>query len=90
VSFESSIDLNSQTYHADICAVGIRLLEGLRKTTRKPADLEWEIRLYKWILQQPDPEATAKQYFEMRENQTDPFMPLGKRETVKRLGWVVP
>lgn len=59
------------------------------KTSAYPEELAWEIRLYEWILAQPDAEEKARQYGAARS-----FLgsgaPVPKREVVKRLGWEIP
>lgn len=54
-----------------------------RKTVQ---ELRWEIRLYEWILAQPDAGEKAKQYLSVR---LADVVPMEKREVVKQLGWVI-
>ena len=53
-----------------------------RGKTEKPEELEWEIRLYDFILEMP--ETRLRQYNEVRFG--DGY-PKSKRITVKILGW---
>lgn len=59
-----------------------------RGSTRKPEELEWEIRVYDFIEQ--DPEVRLKQYQEARCNGGRLIPNRSKRETVALLGWVIP
>lgn len=61
-------------------------LVGYRKTTSHPEELEWEIRLYDYILEDPANRLSA--YKEARMGRG--FVPKNKREVVKALGWEVP
>ena len=83
-----TFNLNSPTFHADAIRQALEQLMSLRNSTKKRAELEWEIRVYRWILHQPDPEATALQYFEARDTGT--MIPADKREAIARLGWSIP
>lgn len=78
-----SAELNN---NADAIKFGIKQLKILRSSTPNRKELEWEIRLYKFILKQTDPEKAASDYFRVR-NKVCP--PRSKRETVRILGWVV-
>jgi hypothetical protein len=59
-----------------------------RGSSPNPKELAWEIRLYEWILNQPDAESKAAMYLKRR-------MPIGtpdiipKRRVVESLGWNV-
>ena len=68
--------------------VGLEQLKSYRGKAPKPDELEWEIRLYEWILKQPNPEATADAYFKARHS--DACLYRSKRETVRGLGWEIP
>jgi hypothetical protein len=59
-------------------------------TTSHPEELEWEIRLYEYMLE--DPVVRLKQYQDVRYGEIEPGVytpPLSKKETVAKLGWVV-
>lgn len=60
-------------------------------SSSQPEELDWEIKLYEWILSRPNPEATAYQYLEAREERIDGKFErlLEKREVVSKLGWVI-
>jgi hypothetical protein len=55
------------------------------KTSSHPEELEWEIKLYEWILAQPDKKEKADEY--MNARYVDGKF-VGKREAVKKLGWI--
>lgn len=61
-------------------------LVSFRKTTALHEELEWEIRLYDFILE--DPVTRYPQYQDARYS--DDNVPIEKRDAVKKLGWVVP
>ena len=65
----------------------IDTLVSLRNSTGNPEELEWEIRLYEYILQ--DPAKRLKAYQDARYGD-DNSLPLEKRDVVKILGWIVP
>lgn len=50
-------------------------------------DLDWEIRFYEWIIEQPDSDKKADLYLNMRHSNKHYL--LTKREVVKQLGWEV-
>jgi hypothetical protein len=58
-------------------------LKKYRQTTSNPEQLEWEIRLYEFMLK--DPDSLLNQYMEKRYSSGT----LSKQETVKLLGWVI-
>jgi hypothetical protein len=62
-------------------------LTELRSTTSKPAELEWEIRVYHFILEDPVKRLTAYQNARRRG---DGLKPYSKRDAVAKLGWVIP
>lgn len=67
--------------------IGLAQLNHFLKT-HAYADLqkiEWEIRLYEWILKQPDAENKAVLYSKARREEG--FHHLAKRNVVKKLGW---
>jgi hypothetical protein len=61
-------------------------LERMRGSTDHPDELEWEIRLYDFILEDPAPRLKA--YQEARF--PDDGAPIEKREVIRILGWNVP
>lgn len=81
---EFEINLNSPTFLTDTIRLGIEQLMSMRNRTSKRAELEWEIRLYRYILRQNDPEAAAREYFTARKENV-----VSKREVVKILKWKV-
>lgn len=60
----------------------------LERSREARAEAEWEIRLYEWILGQPNAEELASTYFKARC--ADAVLYLSKRDTVRALGWVIP
>lgn len=62
----------------------IEQLEELRGTTKYPEELEWEIRLYQFMLK--DPQKYLAEYEKTRRT-AQGFRP--KREVVKILGWEI-
>lgn len=66
-------------------------LIGFRGKTPHPEELEWEIAVYDYILE--DPAARLKQYQDARYPEDyfeKPYKaPLSKREAVKKLGWQI-
>jgi len=48
--------------------------------------IKWEIRLYEWILSQPEKAKWASQYLKARHGKGL----ISKQETVKKLGWFIP
>lgn len=71
--------------------VGLQQLEHFReiKCSNKPEELEWEIRVYKWILAQPDAKEKADLYLRARMPGDGRLHlpPRDKRAVVKDLGW---
>lgn len=61
-------------------------LVSFRKTTDDPAELEWEIRLYDFMLEEPI--KRFSQYSGARQRTGGRLLP--KRQVVKKLGWVIP
>lgn len=55
----------------------------------KPDELDWEIKLYEWILGQPDAEEKASAYLSARHVGKEEGFILEKRDVVKKLGWVI-
>jgi hypothetical protein len=67
------------------------MLQDYRDDGRVPSEqLLWEIRLYEYMLAQPDQEKTIRQYMDTR-TKIRGTVPLEKekRETVKILGWTI-
>ncbi len=62
-------------------------LVSLRKQTDKSEELEWEIRVYDYMLE--DPILRLDQYNAIRHANRG-SAPMGKREVIKKLGWVIP
>lgn len=58
-------------------------LISLRERTTKRDELEWEIRVYDYMLE--DPFRRLKEYNEARFDKND--MPIDKRVAIKALGW---
>jgi hypothetical protein len=85
--WSTSFDLNSSTFYSDSIKEFIRQLEFLRSTTGQPEELEWELRLYNWILAQPDAETKAETYLKLRTK--NGFPPVPKRDVVRQLGWSI-
>jgi hypothetical protein len=61
-------------------------LVSFRGTTPHPEELEWEIRLYDYILE--DPLVRLKQYQDARFDKD--CIPINKRKAVAKLGWTIP
>jgi hypothetical protein len=68
--------------------VALAQLESYRATTSKPDQLDWEIRLYQFILSQSDPESAARAYLTARASGKSGQKP--KRLVVQELGWKIP
>ncbi len=68
---------------------GLQQLEHFKKIgcSNQPDELDWEIKLYKYILAQPDPEKAARAYQDARYSDKK-FR--NKRAAVKILGWEIP
>lgn len=82
-----SIDYNNPVKAAQTTIQAfIDSLTDLRAGCPNPEDLEWEIRLYQFILL--DPIARLKAYQEQRFSKG--YVPVKKREVVRKLGWKVP
>ncbi len=81
------VNLNSPTFHQDVIRQAIEQLMSMRNTTSKRELLEWEIRVYRWILRQPDPEGTAMKYFAKRQEMGGIMS--DKAEVIKALGWEI-
>lgn len=64
---------------------GVAQLEGYRLTHKNPSELEWEIRVYNFILGSPDRNDRAEQYLKSRHKAGLKT----KRQVVKDLGWNV-
>ena len=83
---EHTIRLDDEEQGAkDTLNMLISQLEGYRETTPKPEELEWEIRLYKYMLK--DPVARMRKYYEERSKVG--MGPGSKRQVAKNLGWEV-
>jgi hypothetical protein len=52
----------------------------------KPAELEWEIRLYEWIINHPQAKEIARLYIDERRKSN---FSNDKREIAKKLGWEI-
>lgn len=96
VTVESNVHGIGGKYDSIILSTIHTGLQQLKSFARQPTvngkgydELLWEIRLYEWLLAQPDAEEKARLYLETR-------MPLDKaemkekREVVKLLGWDIP
>lgn len=66
----------------------LKQLESYRGSTANPAELEWEIRLYKYILNSPNKNDLAADYARERQCKSLSQPPVNKRKVVKKLGWV--
>lgn len=88
MSREYTIDFNNPEQAArTTLKMHIDTLDSFRHTTDHPAELEWEIRLYEFMLQDPVPR--LKLYQEARWPELGK-PPISKRAVVEKLGWVVP
>lgn len=68
----------------EMIMVWIEQLEGFRFTTSQPKELEWELGLYRFMLN--DPAVRLDQYREARHLGSKM---VSKREAVKSLGWEI-
>lgn len=70
---------------------GLQQLKHFKRTNSSddPGELDWEIKLYEWILAQPDAEVKAKEYMDARHVTPEEGYLLEKREVVRRLGWKI-
>lgn len=59
-----------------------------RGTSPKPDELEWEIRVYEFMLNDPSPATRLRQYQEARAGKY--CTTSGKRDAVSALGLVIP
>jgi hypothetical protein len=84
-------DLKSKTFFTDAVKEGLEQLKSylVNHTSNSPRELVWEIRLYEWILAQPDAEAKAEKYFVTRHAGTHGGPPWPKRYVVEKLGWEI-
>lgn len=77
--------IESTNYARDAITAFRDQLASYRGLEHPPKDLEWEIRLYDYMLE--DPEQRMREYNDVR------FQPeygiISKREVVKQLGWVI-
>lgn len=90
-TYEAEMDGKKFTGSLDLAPIeiGLRQLQMFRDDGRVPSeDLLWEIRLYEWILAQPDAVEKTRQYGAGRLNPKG--APTPKREVVAKLGWDVP
>jgi hypothetical protein len=81
-----------KTYEGDVGVVESQrdLLIDYRNDGRPhDAELEWEIRLYEFILTHADPQGAAKAYMDARYPDDGPMV-WSKRDVVAMLGWIVP
>lgn len=85
---EYNIDYNDPV-QAAITTINMHrdTLISLRKRTAKPEELEWEIRLYDYMLKEPVARLDA--YYKARIPKFGK-PPIEKRKVVKKLGWVIP
>lgn len=80
-----SFDLSSPTVHSEAVRQALEQLLSLLDRTDQRAELEWEIRVYRWILHQADPEPKAKAWFAARH-----LCGHDKRARCATLGWEIP
>lgn len=86
---EYSIDYNDKEGAArETIKMHRETLESFRPLTNKPEELEWEIRLYNFIEQ--DPHRRLTEYMDARLPENSRGVPIDKREVVRILGWDVP
>ena len=79
-----------ESHNANVIRNGLNQLIAQQKNqfVTDKRDLDWEIKLYEWILKQPDPEDKASAYLKAR-HQGRPGSMVNKRIVVKDLGWVI-
>lgn len=68
----------------------LKLLMSMRRDGRKPTkELLNDIKVYKFILKQADPEAAAYDYLSMADSMRDQYkvISVSKMEVARRLGW---
>lgn len=68
----------------------LKLLMKMRRDGRKPTrELLNDIKVYKFILKQSDPETAAHAYLEMADAMRDQYkvISVSKMEVARRLGW---
>lgn len=85
----TNVEMDGKKYGDGLAAIiGVSLdqLRGYRGVSLHPEELEWEIRLYEFILAQPDSDKAARDYFEARRRGG---RLLTKREAAQKLGWKV-
>lgn len=92
VEFDINGDISVVDFNQDKKSLAIQLVNGfknqlisMRNTTSHREELEWEIRLYDYILEEP--EIRFKQYQDARFDEND--YPLDKRIVAKNLGWII-
>lgn len=93
VTREYTFDLNNPEEAAiRQLQMHIDTLVSLRGRTSIPEELEWEIRLYKYMQSSPSPAASLEEYHRAREILDDNGNVIGlrsKRGVIDFLGWVV-
>lgn len=88
---EYNFDFNeSNETIKNILKMHIETMIEFRNTTPNPDELEWEIRVYEFMLNDTDSMARYKEYQYTRYAEFPKKLPLEKRETIKKLGWNIP
>lgn len=86
---EYTIDLNDPNEAArGQLQIFIDQLESMRATTPKPEELEWELKVYRYMLE--DPAARLAAYMKARRTNPNGASMRSKRQAVKILGWEIP
>lgn len=68
-----TFDLNDQNRYQATMRASVQTLEAMRGRSDKPEQLEWEIRFYKWLLEQKAPESTCERYINLTRTLRDKF-----------------
>lgn len=87
-SSDGSISGEFKSMELGTVITGLQQLQGFKRMgcSANPEELEWEIKLYEWILGQPDALEKASSYLRVR-NAGGRL--LSKREVVEKLGWKI-
>lgn len=92
INIESDIEGIGGIYdHLGLSTIhtGLQQLKYFKKigSSSKPKELDWEIKLYEWILAQPDAKQKSYEYLRARAIHGGSLLP--KRRVIKNLGWKI-
>jgi len=87
IEFDGKL-IEERTNALKIIKMGLEQLKKFKvaRAAPNPQELDWEIRLYEWILSNPEAPERALEYQQRRLLAGPPYL-VPKREVVRQLGW---